>query len=104
MPWHLSKSDPRKIYDETHDMVCVCRTNDQAAMVVEAVNRYRQPDMIGYPGRKESADQSTERGGQSGENAKAGLPAIEKPDLTALRDAAQGDTTEDAGFAVSRRR
>lgn len=27
-----------------------------------------------------------------------------KPDLTALRDAAQGDGTKDAGFAVSRRR
>ena len=94
MPWHLSKSDPRKIYDETHEMVCVCRTNEQAAMVVEAVNRYRQPDMIGFPSPLESALLP----------AVLPIPDLVKPDLTALRDAAQGDGTKDASFAVSRRR
>ena len=101
MPWHLSKSDPRKIYDETHEMVCVCRTNEQAAMVVEAVNRYRQPDMIGYPGGKQSAETGQSAG--ASEHAKVQL-TIHKPDLSALRDAAQGDGAKDAGFAVSRRR
>lgn len=38
MPWHLSKSDPRKVYDGCHQPVCVCQTQDQAALIVKAVN------------------------------------------------------------------
>lgn len=37
MPWHLSKSDPRKVYDERHQVVCVCQTPDQAALIVQSV-------------------------------------------------------------------
>lgn len=37
MPWHLSKSDPRKVYDERHEVVCVCRLAEQAARIVAAV-------------------------------------------------------------------
>lgn len=37
MPWHLSKSDPRKVYDERHEPVCVCQTPEQAARIVAAV-------------------------------------------------------------------
>jgi hypothetical protein len=38
MPWHLSKSDPRKVYDERHEVVCICATAEQAAGIVGAVN------------------------------------------------------------------
>lgn len=38
MPWHLSKSDPRKVYDQNHDTVCVCMSAEQAATIVRAVN------------------------------------------------------------------
>lgn len=41
MPWHLSLSDPRKVYDERHGDVAVCQTAQQAAIIVEAVNRMR---------------------------------------------------------------
>ena len=37
MPWHLSKSDPRKVYDSRHEMVCVCQTAEQARIIVDAV-------------------------------------------------------------------
>ncbi len=37
MPWHLSKSDPRKVYDERHEPVCVCQTPEQAARIVAIV-------------------------------------------------------------------
>lgn len=37
MPWHLSKSDPRKVYDERHEPICVCQTPEQAARIVAAV-------------------------------------------------------------------
>jgi hypothetical protein len=37
MPWHLSKSDPRKVYDERHQVVCVCQTAEQAERIVNAV-------------------------------------------------------------------
>lgn len=39
MPWHLSRSDTRKVYDQTHAAVCVCQTAEQAALIVEAVNK-----------------------------------------------------------------
>ena len=34
MPWHLSKSNPCKVYDERHEVVCVCSTAEQAARIV----------------------------------------------------------------------
>ena len=37
MGWHLSKSDPRKVYDSYHNVVCVCQTADQAKVIVDAV-------------------------------------------------------------------
>lgn len=42
MPWHLSKSDPRKVYDERHEPVCVCQTAEQAARIVAAVTGVSQ--------------------------------------------------------------
>lgn len=38
MPWHQSKSDPRKVYDAAHQAVCVCQNESQAALIVRAVN------------------------------------------------------------------
>jgi hypothetical protein len=47
MPWHLSKSDPRKVYDSYHNMVCVCQTAEQAKLVVDSVNECKpQPETI----------------------------------------------------------
>ena len=43
MPWHLSKSDPRKVYDERHETVCVCQTPEQAARIVAAMAGNPQP-------------------------------------------------------------
>ena len=67
MPWHLSKSDPRKIYDETHAVVGVMQNAGQAALIVEAVNALG-PERYNTV-RKESADklnQSTEPAGAVG--------------------------------------
>lgn len=61
MPWHLSKSDPRKVYDERHQSVCVCQTPEQAGKIVGAVNalprdtaetfvRLREPQPLQPPG------------------------------------------------------
>jgi hypothetical protein len=38
MPWHQSRSDPRKVYDHRHETVCVCMNADQAALIVRGVN------------------------------------------------------------------
>lgn len=38
MPWHQSKSDPRKVYDSRHETVCVCQNADQAELITRAVN------------------------------------------------------------------
>ena len=61
MPWHLSKSDLRKVYDDRHGDVAVCQTPEQAALIVEAVNLYhtthhpsirlREPQPVGLPER-----------------------------------------------------
>ena len=60
MPWHLSKSDPRKVYDERHQTVCVCQTAEQAAQIVAAITgqpqepqqiRLQEPRPIGLPGK-----------------------------------------------------
>ena len=59
MPWHLSKSDPRKVYDSQHQTVCVCQTAEQAALIVRAVQafgpqtetiRLREPNPVYGPG------------------------------------------------------
>ena len=46
MPWHPSKSDPRKVYDSLHEAVCVCQNQEQATLIVEAVNALGAPDAI----------------------------------------------------------
>ena len=38
MSWHLSKSDPRKVYDSYHNMVCVCQNAEQARLIVVSGN------------------------------------------------------------------
>ena len=38
MPWHLSRSNPMKVYDERHTEVCVCCTAEAAALIVQGVN------------------------------------------------------------------
>src|ERR1019366_6122664 len=56
MPWHLSRSDPRKVYDERHEVVCVCQTPEQAARIVAAITgqpveaqtiKLREPEPLG---------------------------------------------------------
>lgn len=42
MPWHLSRSDPRKVYDERHETVCVTQAAEQAMYIVDAVNFARE--------------------------------------------------------------
>ena len=37
MPWHQSLSNPRKVYDDRHEQVCVCETPEQAELIVAAV-------------------------------------------------------------------
>jgi len=44
MSWHASKSDPRKVYDSYHNAVCVCQNQDQANLIVAAVNAFGAPD------------------------------------------------------------
>jgi hypothetical protein len=68
VPWHLSKSDPRKFYDNFHNVVAVAQTADQAALIVRAVNALPS----GAPG-KESAEDGRSPGGTS-EHAKADVP------------------------------
>jgi hypothetical protein len=77
MPWHLSQSDARKVYDSYHNPVCVCQTQDQAALIVKAVNLIPQLASIklrepGVPAEKESADQNQSR-------AASGNPETGKP-------------------------
>jgi hypothetical protein len=61
MHWHLSKSDPRKVYDSYHNTVCVCQTADQASLIVGAVNASgKQQDAIklrepSFPAEKEES-------------------------------------------------
>ncbi len=46
MPWHASKSDPRKVYDSHHEAVCVCQNQEQANLIVAAVNAFGAPDAM----------------------------------------------------------
>ena len=43
MPWHRSISNPRKVYNERHEQVCICETPEQAALIVEAVRAFVPP-------------------------------------------------------------
>jgi hypothetical protein len=43
MPWHQSVSNPRKVYNERHEQVCICETPEQAALIVEAVRAFVPP-------------------------------------------------------------
>jgi hypothetical protein len=63
MGWHLSRSDPRKVYDSYHQTVAVCQTHQQAALIVQAVNglpqgtietfvKLREPERAPDPGAK----------------------------------------------------
>lgn len=40
MGWHQSVSNPRKVYNERHEQVCVCETREQAALIVDAVRAF----------------------------------------------------------------
>lgn len=79
MPWHASKSDPRKVYDSYHNAVCVCQNQDQANLIVAAVNAFGAPDAMAIklrepsPAGKESAKEPEQTCGASlpGHNADA---------------------------------
>lgn len=80
MPWHQSKSDPRKVYDSHHQTVCVCMNVEQAVLIVRAVNAMPGSAQDSFvkllepstPAGKESAESSnTEPEGRRGENAQA---------------------------------
>jgi hypothetical protein len=79
MPWHLSVSDPRKVYDSFHNTVCVAQTSDQAALIVKAVNALGPQDQAiklrepGVPVEKESAEQNQSRA-TSGTGKPEGAP------------------------------
>jgi hypothetical protein len=53
MPWHQSKANPLKVYDERHQQACLCESAELAALIVAAVNGYNGP-------RKESAARASE--------------------------------------------
>lgn len=71
MPWHASKSDPRKVYDSYHKVVCVCQNQDQANLIVAAVNAFGAPDAMAIklrepsPAGKEGAKEPEQPGGAS---------------------------------------
>lgn len=58
MPWHLSKSDPRKVYDSYHNMVCVCQNENQSALIVKAVNDLPMADLAPLRLREPLVDQN----------------------------------------------
>ena len=62
MPWHQSVSNPRKVYNERHEQVCICETPKQAALIVEAVrahtprpNLFACENVASKPGEKQEA-------------------------------------------------
>ena len=87
MGWHLSKSDPRKVYDERHTEICIACTDEAAALIVAGVNSLSQS----IAGASEHA-------------ARAEAPALSKPDLAALQSEALGVSSADCSFAVTGRR
>ena len=46
MPWRRSLSNPRKVYNERHEQVCICETPEQAALIVEAVRAVKRAEII----------------------------------------------------------
>lgn len=57
MAWHRSISNPRKVYNQRHEQMCVCETPEQARAVVDAVNAIAaNPNAPASPGGR--ADQS----------------------------------------------
>ena len=80
MGWHLSKSDPRKVYDERHTEICIACTGEAAALIVAGVNSLSLRIQ-----------------------AREG-PALSKPDLAALQSEALGVSSADCSFAVTGRR
>lgn len=46
MGWHLSRSNPAKVYDERHTEVCICHTAEAARMIVLAVNFLRGEGVV----------------------------------------------------------
>ena len=100
MPWHLSKSDPRKVYDERHTEICVCVTPEAAALIVTSVNRLRSES---GPGAGASWQRKVLEADPSGAD-RATRTLQPKPDLAALHTDALGVSTADASFAVTGRR
>jgi hypothetical protein len=43
MPWHRSKSNPRKVYNSRHEEVCICETEEQAVRLVAEANGEARP-------------------------------------------------------------
>lgn len=101
MGWHLSKSDPRKVYDERHTEICIACTGEAAALIVAAVNSL---SLRIQARRKESAEQNQSIAGASEHAARAEAPALSKPDLAALQSEALGVSSADCSFAVTGRR
>jgi hypothetical protein len=93
MPWHLSKSDPRKVYDSYHNMVCVCQNAEQAKLIVDAVREFQPHTELAFPAVPD---------------ATADHPAILKPDLNQLaaqiNDGSHPNDLKDSAFAVAGRR
>ena len=101
MGWHLSKSDPRKVYDERHIEICIACTGEAAALIVAGVNSL---SLRIQARRKENAEQNQSIAGASEHAARAEAPALSKPDLAALQSEALGVSSADCSFAVTGRR
>ena len=101
MGWHLSKSDPRKVYDERHTEICIACTGEAAALIVAGVNSL---SLRIQARRKESAEQNQSIAGASEHAARAEAPVLSKPDLAALQSEALGVSSADCSFAVTGRR
>jgi hypothetical protein len=100
IPWHLSKSDPRKVYDERHTEICVCVTPESAALIVTAVNRLRSES---GPGAGASWQRKVLEADPSGAD-RATRTVQAKPDLATIHSEALGATTKDASFVVTGKR
>ena len=88
MPWHLSRSDPRKVYDSRHNTVCVAQSEEYAVLIVRAVNALPQSAADTFvklrePGEKESADSGLSR-------TASGQPETAKPSVTHVTAQADG--------------
>ena len=92
MPWHLSRSNPAKVYDERHTEICIACTGEAAALIVAGVNSLSL------------REQNQSIAGASEHAARAEAPALSKPDLAALQSEALGVSSADCSFAVTGRR